>query len=168
MSMHTFLHWAHDTWLGEAARRLPWVFTTGLVIHFIGLSLLLGAMLVVDLRLLGFPRQMPIAAAFKFLPIALLGFVLNLLTGITFFTFDPFGYWRNPAFKIKMVLVLIAGLNALYFTIAEYREIVILPPEHRISNSIKLSAFFSLALWFSVIVFGRLIVAFQGSPDLFK
>jgi hypothetical protein len=166
--MNHFLHWANDTWLGEAARQYTWIFTTGLVIHFIGLSMLLGSMLIVDLRLLGFPRQLPFAAAFKFLPIALIGFSMNLLTGITFFVFDPFGYWRNPAFKIKMVLVILAGINALYFTVAEYKEVLILAPEHRISLKIKISAFLSLAIWVCVITFGRLIVAFQGSPDLFK
>src|SRR3974390_480137 len=98
-----FLHGIHDGWLGQFARSSRYVFTTGLVLHFFGLTLLMGSMLIVDLRLLGFPRQLPIAAAMKFLPLAIGGFVLNLLTGIVMFAFDPVDYWLNPSFRIKMV-----------------------------------------------------------------
>jgi hypothetical protein len=168
MNMAPLLQWIHDTWLGTVTREYSWIFTTGLIIHFIGLSLLLGAMLIVDLRLMGFPRQMPIAAALKFLPIAITGFVMNLLTGIVMVTFDPVGYWLNPAFRIKMILVLIAGLNALWFTLVEHRHVISRPETEGQAVMVKISAALSLSVWFIVMIFGRLIVAFQGSADLLK
>jgi hypothetical protein len=167
MNMAPLLQWVHDTALGDIARRWPWVFTTGLVLHFTGLSLLMGSMLIVDLRLLGFPRQMPAQESLKFLRVALLGFAINLLTGITFFTFDPADYWLNPAFRIKMVLVVLAGVNALYFAVTERGRLGRGHGE-TYTTGVKVSAVLSLALWFVIMVFGRLIVAFQGSPDLFK
>jgi hypothetical protein len=166
--MHDFLQAVHDTWLGEVTRSYAPLFTTGLVLHFIGLCMLLGAMLVIDLRLLGVIRGVPIRAVLALLPVAIAGFVINLLTGIMFFCFDPFGYWGNPAFKIKMSLVMIAGLNALWFTFTEHRRLATTDGDYQTHIATKISAGVSLFLWFTVILFGRLIVAFQGSPDLFK
>jgi hypothetical protein len=165
--MNAFLHFTHDTWLGDYTRHNSWVYTLGLVIHFIGLCLLLGGMLVIDLRILGIAKRVPIGAVLALLPVAITGFVLNLLTGIMFFCFDSFGFWGNPAFKVKMVLVLLAGLNALWFTFAEHRRLAATLSGFNTSVLTKFSAAASLFLWFSVILFGRLIVAFQGSSSLF-
>lgn len=165
-----FLQAVHDTWLGDYTRAHAWVFTTGLVIHFIGLCLLLGAMLVVDLRILGLGKNVaPIRSVFSLLPVAIGGFLINLLTGIVFFCFDPFGYWLNPAFKIKLVLLTLAGINALIFTLVEQPKILAGQGESGAVGALaKVTAGASLLIWFAVILFGRLIVAFQGSPDLFK
>jgi hypothetical protein len=165
--MKALLQFAHDTWLGDYTRHNSWLFTLGLVLHFIGLCLLMGGMLVIDLRILGLAKRVPIGSVLAVLPVAIVGFVLNLLTGIMFFCFDPFGYWRNPAFNIKMALILIAGLNALWFTFTEHRRLAATRGGFNTSGAAKLSAAASLFLWFSVILFGRLIVAFQGSSSLF-
>jgi hypothetical protein len=165
--VHAVLQWLHDSWLGEYARHTYWVFTAGLVIHFIGLCLLLGAMLVVDLRLLGIFRRVPIQAVAALLPVAIFGFCMNLFTGIVFFCFDPFGYWQNPAFKTKMVLILIAGLNALWVRFTSHQALMSRDPDLRTGIMLKVSAAASLLLWFCVILFGRLIVAFQGASGFF-
>jgi hypothetical protein len=163
MQGHPILSWIHDTWLGDYTRANSWLFTLGLVLHFIGLCTLLGGMLVIDLRVIGVAKRMPIGGALSLLPLAIAGFVINLLTGIMFFCFDPFGYWANPAFKLKMLLVLVAGINALVFTVTSHRRLDTTGPGYDASTSLKLSAGLSLVLWFGVILFGRLIVAFQGS-----
>ena len=162
------LMWFHDTWLGDIARQKPWLFTTGLVTHFVGFCLLIGAMLVVDLRLLGFFKEIPIRATYRLLPVAIVGFLLNLATGFMFFCFDPVNYWENPAFRVKLALLLVAGLNALWFLIVEQRRSAAEPDDAQAGLAAKLSAGGSLLIWFTVILFGRLIVAFQGSSDLFK
>ena len=73
--------------------------------------MLVGGILIVDLRLLGYIRPIPVRAALAFLPFVIVGFVINLLTGIVFFSADPMMYWPNPAFKLKMFLILLAGLQ---------------------------------------------------------
>lgn len=166
--MHGLLQWLHDSWLGDYARHTFWVFTTGLVIHFIGLCLLLGAMLVVDLRLLGVFRRVSLQAVAALLPVAIFGFCLNLLTGIVFFCFDPFGYWQNPAFKTKMLLILIAGMNALWVRFTSHAALTSGDPDLRTRGMLKVNAAASLLLWFGVILFGRLIVAFQGASSFFE
>ncbi len=160
-----FLHWLNDSWLGVVTREYHYVFTTCLVLHFIGLSLLMGSMLIVDLRLLGFPRQLPIAAAMKFLPIAIAGFLINLCTGITMVSFDAIDYWLNPAFRVKMALVLVAGLNALWFTLVEQRQVLSQPSGQRTTVAVRTSAALSLFVWFAIIFWGRMIVAFQSSAS---
>jgi len=160
-----FLHWMNSSWLGAFTREYHYVFTICLVVHFIGLSLLMGGIGIVDMRLLGFPRQMPIAAAMKFLPVAIIGFVINLLTGITMVSYDPVDYWLNPAFRIKMVLLLLAGLNALWFTLVEQRHVLSQPSDRKTTIAVRTSAALSLLVWFAVIYWGRMIVAFQAAAS---
>ena len=164
---HEILKWLHDTPLGEVTRANSWLFTAGLVVHFIGLCLLMGVMLVVDLRLLGVGKRAPIGAVLSLLPLAVFGFALNLSSGIMFFCFDAFGFWANPAFKVKFVLLTLAGVNALWFTLVEHRKLAATAPGATTDVATKISAAASLILWFAIILFGRLIVAFQGSTSFF-
>ena len=61
---------------------------------------------------------MPVASVFPLLRVAMLGFAINLVTGLAFITFDPATYYFNPAFRLKMAAVALAGLNALVFAVA--------------------------------------------------
>ena len=85
------------------------------ILHFMGLSFLLGALLVIDLRMAGFFRQINVAATHKLLPWVFLGFGINLVTGFLFLMGDPARYTANIGFWWKMILVCVAGLNALWF-----------------------------------------------------
>jgi energy-coupling factor transporter transmembrane protein EcfT len=161
------LHWIKDTSLGAAVRQSRWMFAAGETLHFIGLSMMVGGLLVVDLRLIGFIRRIPIRSALAFLPFVLVGFVINLLTGIEFFAADPLMYWPSPAFKLKMSLILLAGLNALLFTVMAHRRVLALGPDEDTDTFTKVTAGLSLALWLGVILLGRLLPAFEGSTSFF-
>jgi hypothetical protein len=167
MTEADMLHWIKDTSLGGTVRQSRWLFAAGETLHFIGLSLMVGGLLIVDLRLLGFIRRVPIRAALAFLPFVLVGFFINLVTGIEFFAADPFMYWPSPAFKLKMSLILLAGLNALLFTVMEHRHVLVLGDDEEISTFTRVAAGLSLALWFCVILLGRLLPAFEGSTSFF-
>jgi uncharacterized membrane protein len=167
MTEADILHWIRDTWLGATVRQSRWIFATGEILHFIGLSLLVGGILIVDLRLLGFIRRIPVRAALTFLPFVIAGFLINLLTGIVFFAADPYMYWPNPAFKLKMVLILLAGLNALVFTIMEHRHALTLDPDETAGTFTKVTAGISLSFWLAVLLLGRLLPAFEGSTHFF-
>ena len=71
--------------LGQLMRDSIWLFPMAEILHFMGLSLLIGSLLVVDFRLLGFSRNFPVETVYKFLPLALIGFTINLVTGTMFF-----------------------------------------------------------------------------------
>jgi len=128
---------------------------------------MVGGLLVVDLRLLGFIRRVPMRAALAFLPFVIVGFLINLATGIEFFVTDPFMYWPNPAFKLKMFLILLAGANALIFTVLDHRHKLVLADGKNTGAYVKLTAGLSLSLWLCVLLLGRLLPAFEGSTSFF-
>lgn len=157
-----FFHWLHGSTLGQFIENSSWAYTVALIIHFTGMSMLFGGMLVIDLRLLGVTRQIPLNAVLALLPVAIAGFAANLLTGILFFAFDPVSLWNNIAFKAKIVLIVIAGLNALWFTLVEEKHLKVLPAYGDTTAAMKFTAALSLILWTLVIVCGRMIVGVAG------
>jgi hypothetical protein len=167
MTEADILHWIRDTSLGAAVRQSRWMFAAGETFHFIGLSMLVGGILIVDLSLLGFIRKIPVRAALAFLPFAIVGFLINLLTGIVFFAADPYMYWPNPAFRLKMFFILLAGLNAIVFTVMEHRNALTLGADQSTGTLTRVTAGLSLSLWLAVLLLGRLLPAFEGSTSFF-
>ncbi|MCG8450378.1 MAG: hypothetical protein MI725_12485 [Pirellulales bacterium] len=127
------------------------------IIHFVGLSLLLGGFIVIDLRLMGFFRQVNLAATHKLLPLVFFGFTLNLITGTLFFFGDPMRYAINIGFQAKMILVAIAGLNALWYYWKIRPILDTLDADADPPPLAKTIAFLSLGCWTSVLLLGRLI-----------
>ena len=161
MIQSKILSWFMFNPLGEAMRTVPWLFPLGQVLHFFGLCFLIGAILIVDLRLLGFLRKLKVEAALALIPVAIWAFVLNVVTGLAFFTSDPGRYWLNPAFKLKMAAVVLAGVNALWFTFVAQRRVLALPQGAPAALGTKITAVLSLTFWFSVILLGRLLPVYQ-------
>ncbi len=158
--MDPLLRWLRDSPLGVVMRETPDAFSTCEMAHFIGLSLLMGVMIVVDLRILGVFRQTSYSSALKLLPLAVLGFVINLVSGVCFIATNPFLYFTNPAFYVKLVLIALGGLNALWFTFAEHKQIAGLPPEATAPALARIMAAASLVMWLVVLLAGRLLPTF--------
>lgn len=134
-----------------------WLWPLLEILHFMGLSLLLGALIIIDLRMAGHFREFNALATHQLLPIALLGFGLNLVTGVFFFFGDPGRYAVNIGFQIKMVLIMLAGLNALFYY---WKISPLMVNWTRDSDSPPLArtiAYASLVLWIGVLLCGRLI-----------
>jgi hypothetical protein len=72
-------------------------------LHFVGLCILFTVVLLVDLRMLGMAKSLPFSALYQLLPIGILGFALNLLTGMVFFIAAPEQYTKNVVFYWKIV-----------------------------------------------------------------
>jgi hypothetical protein len=159
---HPLLEWIKQTSIGEFVRSSTWAFPTLQSLHFIGMSLLVGVVGVIDLRVLGVARQLPIAPLHRFLPLAFVGFGINLVTGIMFFCHDPYVYAYNLSFRFKMLLILLAGLNALWFRLGVFLDVEKWGPEIEASRLAKIISALSLFLWFAVITAGRYI-AFSPS-----
>lgn len=149
--------WFEMTWLGAQMRSQYWLWPLMETIHFIGLSVMFGALLVIDLRVMGVARFVNMASAMKFIPVAIAAFAVNLISGIAFFCGDPFRYSVNLAFQWKMGLILVAGLNALWFWFGEHKELKNLADGEDAAFRAKVIAFLSLIIWVAVIVFGRMI-----------
>jgi len=152
------IEWIDDSWLAHTMRDFQWAFPSAEALHFIGLCLLIGAVAVMDLRLLGFAKSVPIQTVHRLVPWAWAGFAINLTTGILFFFAQPNFYVPNMAFRIKLVLILLAGANALWFQLAADRELEALAAGADAPSKMKAMAGISLALWIGVICFGRFIM----------
>ena len=155
--------WITSTSLSRYMVQNQYAFSTCETIHFFGLCLLLGAMIVIDLRLLGMMKSTPVGAMLKFVPVAVVGFALNLLTGLCFIFYNPAGYATNWMFWLKMGLILLAGVNMLFFALVEQPRVLKTPAGEPFDAATRLSAFLSLTLWVAVIIAGRLLPVFQGA-----
>lgn len=124
--------------------------------HILAVGLLVGAVLPLDLRLLGFFRAVPLAVIGPFLQrVAVTGVVLAMLTGLWLFSVRPRDYAGNPAFLAKMALLVLAFGNVAIqhvggrFRVATTAEVV--PPAARIAAGV------SASLWIAVLIAGRWI-----------
>ena len=115
--------WIESTWLHEVMTASLWAFPASEAIHFFGLCLLIGSVAVIDLRLLGFARSLPARVIHQLLPWAWTGFAINLITGILFYFSNPAFYYSNVAFRVKLILLLLAGANALWFHLTVNRDL---------------------------------------------
>jgi Family of unknown function (DUF6644) len=133
-------------------------------VHFIGLALLIGTVGALDLRMLGFAKQLPIAPLHRLTPWAMAGFGMNTLTGILAFIGMPNFYAFDAAFWLKMLALLLLGLNlaAFYLTDA-FESVEHLGPGEDAPLRAKCFAAASLVLWFSVIALGRYIQPFSDT-----
>jgi len=158
---YVVLDWFAFNFLGNAMRHIRWLYPAGQILHFVGLCFLIGAVLLADLRLLGFLKRIPVRIALSVIPIAIAGFAINAITGLAFFASDPYRFWFDDAFRWKMLAILLAGVNALWFTLIEEPGIIGGPDTARVNLSSKVCAGLSLCLWCSVIVLGRLLPIYQ-------
>jgi hypothetical protein len=162
MKQQAILTWFHDLAIGAAAREIPWIFPTFETLHFIGLCVLLGAMLIVDLRLLGLFRDVSAAKVMRFSYVAAGGLAVNVLSGFGFFAADPFRYWSNPAFQLKILLLVAAFANIVAFELGVKRRVLALPANVDTGIGIKLMGGISLLLWFAILILGRLLPDWDG------
>lgn len=147
-------------YLGALDERIWWLFRAASTLHFIGLSLLVGALLVMDLRALGVIREISHAAVASLARIAVLGLAVNVISGLVMLASKPVDYWHAWPFRYKMVALAVALLNAAWFTIVGQRRLLTLAPEAQVPVSIRASAALSLAAWLVVILLGRAIFEF--------
>ncbi len=143
--------------IGTWVRETTWAFPTLETLHFFGLCLLLGSLTIVDIRLLGFAQRLPVRPVHAYLRWAAIGFSINITTGALFFAADPFRYFPNIAFRMKMLLVLLAGLNALWFKLTVFRDLQTWTADTAPTPLAKIIAGLSLLLWVGVIICGRMI-----------
>ena len=142
--------------IGDVMVNVTWPWAASETVHFIGLSLLFGVVLLVDLRMLGFMKAIPYSALHRLLPWGVLGFGINVLTGMLFFIGAPTNFYvTNGLFFWKLALILVAGANALYFTAFEQPwklESGDTPP-----MAAKVAAVSGILLWIGVIFCGQML-----------
>ena len=155
MSLLPFFEWCGDTAVGIAIRDSIWLFPVIECVHLLALAMLGGAVLVVDMRLLGLGlRRHPVAQLARQTQPWLVGSLLVMLvTGVLLFTSETLRVYYSPPFWWKMRLLLLAILFT--FTV---RRNVVRSDDARLPPFVgKLVAVVSLSLWFGVGFSGRWI-----------
>jgi hypothetical protein len=140
-----------------------WVWPVCEILHFAGMALLIGSVGLVDARMLGLGKGIPIKALERFIPLGVIGFVINLITGVIFVAGNPVGgpqeYVGNLSLQLKMLLVLIAGVNLLLFYVTGIaKQVEGLSGDAVAPTGAKVVAIVSLVAWFGVIFLGRMIM----------
>ena len=139
----------------ESLYMYPWIESA----HVLSICFFIGILLFVDLRLMGVAfTKLPISEMNKkVLPWSLFGFSLMMLTGFLLFYAIPVRSYQNIFFRFKVILILLAGLNAFLFHRQMKVEGMIWDEGKSIPKSVHLKAAASLVLWSGVIISGRMI-----------
>jgi hypothetical protein len=161
--MEAFSDFLISLGIGDFVATHDWVWPFCETLHFVGMCVLLGTVGVVDLRVLGVAKGIPIQLLEKFIPLGVIAFLVNLATGFIFIAGNPVGgpmeYLTNLSLQLKMLLVLIAGVNLLLFYVTGiHKSLDALPADGDAAGSAKAVAAVSLGAWIMVIVMGRFIM----------
>jgi len=148
--------WLQDSALGAWMRTGGWSYAAVNVAHLVGLVLLVGPILLLDLRLLGLGRGFDASAVAKvLLPFAVAGLVVMLCTGVALLSADAVALAAHPLLQAKLAAVALGLLNVAWFHRAFGRY---LRDWDRSRPGIaRVSAFGSIVLWLGILVLGRLI-----------
>ena len=150
-----FLAWLENTGIANAIRTIPWLYPAFETGHYVGLSLLVGGIMLIDLRVLGMARGLPLKGMIGLLPFVWAGFLINVLTGSMLFIYGATNFGVNGAFQLKMAFMVVAGLNALAFDIAVRRSGGQWVLADRPPAIVKGFATASLVFWLCVVTTGR-------------
>jgi hypothetical protein len=153
--MIELFEWLQTTFIADAIRTSRWMYPAFETGHYIGLSLLVGGIMLIDLRVLGFARQLPLRTMIGLLPFVWVGFIINVTTGSLLFIYGAAQFGTNPAFWLKMTFMVLAGLNALLFDLSVHRSKVDWVAADKPPAYVKTFATLSFALWICVVTTGR-------------
>lgn len=152
-----FLIWLQESALGTWVAESIWGYPIVLACHAIGMAVVVGTVVMINLRVLGFARKVVVTLFDKLSVITWAGLALNVLTGLALFSGDPVKFFYHPVFRIKISLIVV-GVLSTWLLLREIRGTAPSPANmHEMPARTKWIAGFSLAFWSSAIVAGRLI-----------
>ncbi|KAA6439507.1 hypothetical protein FEM33_12210 [Dyadobacter flavalbus] len=153
-----FLQWLESASWAVHIRQSLWLYPALEIVHITGIAILVGAAFLFDLRLLGFSENLPVSGlANHLLPWSKRGLWLIVPSGLLLFITNAETLGKDPTFWLKMLLLVIAGLNALVFHKLIYPSRFHSEPEKRLPFPAKISASISITVWIAVIACGRLL-----------
>ena len=153
------LEWLQRTSVAVQIRDGLYMFPVLESIHVVGLALVFGTIAILDLRLLGLASsERPVSRLMTdLLKWTWAAFALTAVTGGLMFSTNPIVYFHNTAFRIKMVLLVLAALNMLVFELTARRTMAQWDAAATTPRVAKVVATLSLVIWVAVIAAGRVI-----------
>ena len=153
--------WLKTSSLRAFVNDTEWVWPACEAIHFIGLALAFGVVLLLNLRMLGMMKAVAFADLHRALPWGMLGFAVNLVTGMLFFIGVPEQYTNNAPFQWKIVCLVLLGANLIYFT--SLTDPWRVGAGSEAPRSVKVMAASAIVLWLGVVYFGRMLPYLGGA-----
>jgi len=152
----------YDSQIGTAIRESEYAFPIIESVHVLAITLLVGTIAVLDLRMLGvLLRDVPVARlARTVFPLTWSGFTVAFSSGCLLFWAEAAKNYTNPAFRIKLLLLLLVGLNPLIFHSTIYRRVNEWEASRYSPWRARTAALASLTLWGGIIIAGRAIAYF--------
>lgn len=157
--MFAFCQWLENSSWATAIHQSLWLFPMLETAHLFGIISLVGATSALDMRLIGLTMKgEPVSRlAGRLLPWAWAGLTIQVVTGFCLFASEATRCFENKAFRVKMVMLVLAGLNALIFHQTVYRRVTIWDEAPATPVGAKLAGCCSILLWFGIVAAGRWI-----------
>ncbi|SEE49148.1 DUF6644 family protein [Pseudomonas migulae] len=154
----SWLDWVGDSSLGAAMRGDLWLYPMVEVVHIIGFAVLVGSVVMFDLRVLGLSKNIAVTdLARHLLTWSVAALLLIVPAGLMMFSAHPHDFASNSVFILKLCLIATAGLNATLFHVGVYRSVNRWNTAVAAPGIAKCQALLSIALWLAVVVCGRLL-----------
>ncbi len=159
MSLLSFCQWLEKTPGSIALHESLWMYPLVESVHVLTLCLFLGTAIMLDLRLLGVTmRRTPVSEMVEqLLPWTAAGFGVMIFSGALLFYAIPVKSYLNIFFRVKLVMLLLAGLNAWLFHVTVYRRVADWDVDAVMPTGAKVAAGLSLVLWAGIVFAGRMI-----------
>lgn len=157
MSILGFCEWLQSLPWASGVKESSWQFPVIETVHSLGLAVMLWPAALLDMRLLGIVmKKRPVSeVASQFLPWVWTGFVVMILTGVILFSSEAVKCYDSPFFRTKLVLLMLAGANALLFHTTVFRDVESWDKSPRTPLRAKIAGACSLAVWIGVVAMGR-------------
>ena len=155
-----WLYWVDHTTIGTAIRQSPWLFPLIETFHLFGIVSLVASTSILDLRLLGAGplRHWPVSKLTqRLLPWAWWGFGVQIVSGLLMTSSEAVKNYHNSAFRVKMLLILLAAANFWVFHATSYKHVSEWDNDRQSPTAARFAAALSLLLWFGIVAAGRYI-----------
>jgi hypothetical protein len=152
------LHAVEQSSLAAAMRGDLWLYPAVEVLHICGFIVLVGSVVMFDLRLFGWSRSLSVTAlARHLLPWSVGALLLIVPTGLMMFSAHAGEFVDNRAFVTKLTLLMLAGVNAAAFHVGVFRSAQNWDRDADVPTGARMHAMASVLLWVAIIACGRLI-----------
>jgi hypothetical protein len=171
------LTWLEQTDFSTWLRESDWGYPNVLCVHAIGMGMVVGISFMYSARILGYAKAFPLAAFDRLFGLAWIGFAMNAVSGVLLFIGEPRRLAQTPAFWIKMVFIVFAGLSLWALAKALHGEADngaaglpgpdgTLAAEGAVAANAKVAAIMSVVFWLAAITAGRIIGYTMPPPPL--
>ena len=154
-SLSALMEWLEASSLAVFIHQTKWAFTAIEVVHVIAISLVIGSIAIVDLRLLGIASRPFTQLAREVLPFTWAAFVLAAMAGSLLFISQATAYFMSTTFWIKMSIMALAGINMLIFEFITVRGVQEWDLKSTPPLPARLAGGISVTCWLLIFIFGR-------------